>query len=504
MFKESKTREYIMTPGIQKLNIQQNRSAKQAIATNLGSKPRSTGGVSYGIFGQRSTTGLGLHLTNRGFNSQGMSDLRHSLNDNRTMLFNNIGKLHHCNHNDGNNTMNKFMAGMMAMNMMAQLGAQTVDAVNSAKASKADKSNKSDVVDVDSSKTKTKAKDLKDLNKQLTDVNKKVEDFTDDYAKTKGLSDVQTSITDVKALLNQAGISDISLSELNLSELNLMKGSLLTEIDTAINTIQNTDISAIDTFSGNLGSVISNIDTQLQQLSADKSNAATNASKINQLQSAKAKLETLRDSQLPKLKTNLTQQKTELEAIKKEKADAMDNVYNQAKADDDKIGENNTEMTKLQSEISKETDDKKKKKLIDKYNGLADANKALQSGLQMHTSPIVDSRGNSYSLQNVNSANITHYTSTGNDTSDGGKAATSQTSLGGGANSQLSGLQSAFTTPQLNMSSVKGAITIGGKVYIQIGDKYMCDGKEFTKAEVLGMMVNQPMNFSFDMKTSLS
>ena len=88
----------------------------------------------------------------------------------------------------------------------------------------------------------------------------------------------------------------------------------------------------------------------------------------------------------------------------------MDKVYAQAQADDTKIGENNTEMTRLKGEIEKETDDKKKKKLIDKYNGLADANKALQTGLKGLPSGTVNSKNETLTLNNMNGAMVEHYT----------------------------------------------------------------------------------------------
>ena len=392
-------------PGMPKLNMPKAASPKAAIAANLGSASRSTG-VSYGIFAQRTLTGSGIHLNNRIFNGASISATRHALNDNRMALFNNVGMPHHCNHNQGNTTMNKFMAGMMAMNMMAQLSAQTMKTINEAKAAKADKADGSG----NSPAKSTQPKTLNDLNKLVTAANTKVGDFNADYAQTKGLSQAQQSITDVKALLSQAGINNVQLSDIQLSELNLTTASSLADIDAAIETIQNTDIASIDTLSGNLGSAISSIDEQLRTLSADTEHRAENATKISQLQSAKAKLETLRDTQLPELKTNLTAQKEKLSGIRTEKAEAMDKVYAQAQADDAKIGENNTEMTRLKQEIAAETDDKKKKKLIDKYNGLADANKALQTGLKGLPSSTVNSKNEPLTLNNMNGAMVEHYT----------------------------------------------------------------------------------------------
>lgn len=126
-----------MAPGIQKLNIPKaaTTSPKAAIANNLRTTTLSSG-TSYGIFAQRSKIGMGLHLNNKLYGSGSISATRHALNDNRVALFNNIGDFHKCNHNNGGNTMNKFMAGMMAVNMLAQMTAQTVDAIKGAKASK--------------------------------------------------------------------------------------------------------------------------------------------------------------------------------------------------------------------------------------------------------------------------------------------------------------------------------------------------------------------------------
>lgn len=498
----------VARPGVQKLNIPKLQSPKASIAANLGSASRSTG-VSYGIFAQRTLTGSGIHLNNRMFNGASISATRHALNDNRMALFNNIGMPHHCNHNQGNTTMNKFMAGMMAMNMLAQMGAQTAAIIKEAKAEKPDKPDKKDGLGDGPAKT-TQPKLLNDLNKLVTEANTKVSDFNAGYANTKGLSQAQQSITDVKALLSQVGINNVNISEISLSELNLTTASSLADIDAAIETIQNKDIASIDTLSGNLGSAISSIDEQLRTLSADTEHRAENATKISQLQSAKAKLETLRDTQLPELKTNLTAQKEKLSGIRTEKAEAMDKVYAQAQADDTKIGENNTEMTRLKGEIEKETDDKKKKKLIDKYNGLADANKGLQTGLKGLPSGTVNSKNETLTLNNINGAMVEHYTEpvktttpvtatpvTPNPVSGGGLIE----GLGIGANGQI--MPKLALAKDVDSCKIQQKVEVNGQQYTRISQDFFLasDGHSTISTEELKELVpeqpEQPEQPSF-------
>jgi DNA repair exonuclease SbcCD ATPase subunit len=389
-----------MTVGLTKLNIK-TTSAKSKVAANLGMTTRSSS--SYGIFAQRTVTGSGIHFNNKLYNSPSISNARYLLNANRSPFLTNVG--HKCNHsNSSDNTMNKFMMATMAAGIVAELTKEASDTIKSIKTEKSENKN------VASNLTENNvSSSLKDLTKQVDTANKKVDTFNSNYSKTSGLREAQKTITDVKSKLTQAGVNNVNLTDLNLTDLNLTSTSSLSDIEGAINKIQNTDIASIDTYLGNLGTAIGAIDAQLTSLNNDKTNVAQNTDKIGTLQAAKEKLETLRDKQLPTLKTNLTKQKTELEGIKKAKAEAMDKVYTQAQTDDKQIGENNEKIDKLKMEIAKETDDKKKKKLIKQYNGLADSNKKLQTELQALPQGTTNSKGETLALTNSNTAVIAHY-----------------------------------------------------------------------------------------------
>lgn len=141
------------TPGLQKLNIPQNRAnsstsrtsanssdLKHVAARNMSNASRATGATSYGIFAQRSKVGSGGIFNIKTFYGDSIAAQRRYLNSNRQVIDNNFYGNQKCSGSD--NGMNKFMAGMMAANMLAQLGAQTADAVKSMKGTSSVKGSK--------------------------------------------------------------------------------------------------------------------------------------------------------------------------------------------------------------------------------------------------------------------------------------------------------------------------------------------------------------------------
>jgi hypothetical protein len=407
-----------MVAGLQKLNIQTNKSsAKAAIANNLRAQSSATSATSYGIFARRTAIGTGLIFNNKAYNSDTIMSIRHLMNNNRAIMLANQPP-HKCNNSSGNSTMNKFAAAMMATNMLTQMTAQTMEAVKDMKGTskttgtgkKKDTNTTNNTNNTDTNLVNSNvSSSLQDLTKQVETANKKVATFSDNYSNTKGISDVNTSITDIKALLQSAGVRDVNIPDITISSLIFTANSSLDELDNGLETIQNTDIASVDTLSGSLGEAISKIDNQLRILNSDTNNAATNTEKIRQLQSAKSKLETLREVQLPELKSNLTKQKDNLTTIRKEKATSMDKLYNQAQTDDKQIGTNNENLQNLQTKIQQETNDKKKKKLIKQYNNLAASNKVLQTNLQKLGNDIQNSNGDKLSLTNLSKAIVDNY-----------------------------------------------------------------------------------------------
>lgn len=366
-----------MAPGITKLNIPKMQSPKNAIATNLGSKPRSTGGVSYGIFAQRSATGLGLHSTNRGFNSLAMSELRHSLNDNRTVLNNNIGNFHSCNHNGGN-TMNKYMAAMMAMNMLGNLGSMVADAIGGAKTdaptskrTNAPVENQEQVLTSGNPQVNNNGNTNKytNINTSLADNTTQIKNLAGEVnnfdegtnQKIKNLFN-----TGSKALegLTLAGLNVDSIANINLKDVNLGDDPSFQEIKDAATTIENNvktyqtkidniqgNITTCETKRGKIQQGINNIQSstaltqeqkqqQIQQLQnqMDQLDAAINALK-------QAKQEVEND------KKELEQKKNEMNQLKEQKENLLDQRRNLADKDKKELEKLNTQKNKLKGEI---------------------------------------------------------------------------------------------------------------------------------------------------------
>lgn len=145
----------MVAPGLQKLNIPQNKATtsfsktsssstssdlKHVAARNMSNASRATGATSYGIFAQRSKVGSGGIFNIKTFYGDSIADQRRYLNSNRQVIDNNFYGNQKCSGSD--NGMNKFMAAMMAANTLAQLGAQTADAVKSMKGSSSVKGSK--------------------------------------------------------------------------------------------------------------------------------------------------------------------------------------------------------------------------------------------------------------------------------------------------------------------------------------------------------------------------
>lgn len=375
MFKESKTREYIMAPGITKLNIPKMQSPKNAIATNLGSTRRSQG-ASYGIFAQRSTTGLGLHSTNRGFNSLAMSELRHSLNDNRTVLNNNIGNFHSCNHNGGN-TMNKYMAAMMAMNMLGNLGSMVADAIGGAK--------------TDAPTSKRTNAPVENQEQVLTSGNPQVNNngntnkytnistsLADNTTQIKKLADEVNSFgegtnqkiknlfnTGSKALegLTLAGLNVDSIANINLENVNLGDEPSFQEIKGAVTTIDKnvkTYQTKIDNIQGNITTCETKKGDIQQQIGALQSNTTLTSELQQQIQKLQDEMDQIEAAinalkqakqEVENDKKELEQTKEQMNQLKEQKENLLNQRHDLADKDKKELERLNTQKNKLKGEI---------------------------------------------------------------------------------------------------------------------------------------------------------
>lgn len=531
------------TPGLQKLNIPKktNVSPKAAIANNLRSQGVAQG-TSWGIFAQRTMTGLGIHYNNRNFNSSSISATRHALNDNRTIVNNNIG-YGHVHSNNGDNTMNKFMAGMMAMNMLGQLGANIADTVKSTKPSdKGDilsnsPATPSDNSNIDNLSNKlSKATSFQTINNIETELGTKLTNFGTEYNKIgkdssgNNLIEQTLSAEDIKAGLSSAGVN-IDYSKLNLSEITLTNASTIQNIETAVGQID-TDKKAVEEFQDSqvktaiksckdkseaLNTEIRGIDSQIQGLEGKKTGNAEADAGIDQqikelkekkaaLEAEKAKVDKAKDAlettvkqQISDITSALDTKKDELNDLKKTKSELADKKYDLAKEQDEKINKNKQKMDKLNTEINtlrKSTTDAKKGKdnlnklnaKINEYNGLVNNMKSLYTSLQnAGATDFTNSKGKNYTVKN---------------TSEDTKYTTIITPIpvqGAGKDLNLSGdasTQNQAIKAQIENCQVGEAIDIGNGTYTKGADgNFTSDlGQIFTALDLMKSHIQNQNN----------
>ena len=531
------------TPGLQKLNIPKktNVSPKAAIANNLRSQGVAQG-TSWGIFAQRTMTGLGVQYNNRAFNSGSISATRHALNDNRTIVNNNIG-YGHVHSNNGNNTMNKFMAGMMAMNMLGQLGANIADTVKSTKPSdKGDilsnsPATPSDNSNIDNLSNKlSKATSFQTINNIETELGTKLTNFGTEYNKIgkdssgNNLIEQTLSAEDIKAGLSSAGVK-IDYSSLNLSDITLTDASTIQDIESAVGQID-TDKKAVEEFQDSqvktaiksckdkseaLNTEIRGIDSQIQGLEGKKTGNAEADAGIDQqikelkekkaaLEAEKAKVDKAKDAlettvkqQISDITSALDTKKDELNDLKKTKSELADKKYDLAKEQDEKINKNKQKMDKLNTEINtlrKSTTDAKKGKdnlnklnaKINEYNGLVNNMKSLYTSLQnAGATDFTNSKGKNYTVKN---------------TSEDTKYTTIITPIpvqGAGKDLNLSGdasTQNQAIKAQIENCQVGEAIDIGNGTYTKGADgNFTSDlGQIFTALDLMKSHIQNQNN----------
>ena len=394
-------------PGMPKLNMPKAASPKAAIAANLGSASRSTG-VSYGIFAQRTLTGSGIHLNNRIFNGASISATRHALNDNRMALFNNVGMPHHCNHNQGNTTMNKFMAGMMAMNMMAQMTAQTMKAINEAKAAKADDVKKGTGDDgageLPSSIKAASTNSVKDIDTSISQKGAKAKTLADqcntlDESTNALIKNKFTNGSLAAKGLQVANLNIDSIADINLQDVSLSDPPVLKDFDKAIKTIEEND----KTLEGKSTSIDSNITTcnnkkgELNnKLKALRTNNDGNKNAgeiakledqihqleaaIKALEAAKKEIETARET-LKGQKNQMNTYKNEIKDLTNEKHDLVKSQMKDLNDLDQKRNDLKTEIDALRGQAYNQKDQGKLAKKIKEYNGMIDQMETLYTSL---------------------------------------------------------------------------------------------------------------------------
>lgn len=446
------------TPGLQKLNIPKktNVSPKAAIANNLRSQGVAQG-TSWGIFAQRTMTGLGVQYNNRAFNSGSIRATRHELNDNRTEVYNNIGGFGHVHKNNQSSGMNP-LAMMSMMSMLNKMN--NMQGIRQTRSSNS--TDRSDILkdiptndgkgDVKSLSNKlSNATSFQTINNIETELGTKLTNFGNEYGKIgkdssgKNLIEQTLSAEDIQAGLSSAGVK-IDYSSLKLNGITLTDTSTIQDIESAVGQID-TDKKAVEKFQDSqvktaiksckdrseaLSTDIRGIDAQIKALEGKKTGDAETDAIIDRqikerqekkaaLEAEKAKVDKAKDAlettvkqQISDITSALDTKKDELNDLKKTKSELADKKYDLAKEQDEKINKNKQKMDKLNTEIDtlrkSTTDDKKGKDNLNKlnakineYNGLVNNMKSLDTSLkEAGNTEFTNSKGKNYTIKNTN------------------------------------------------------------------------------------------------------
>lgn len=434
------------TPGLQKLNIPKkaNVSPKVAIANNLRSQSPAQGTTSWGIFAQRTMTGLGVHYNNREFNSASISATRHGLNDYRTVVNNNIG-YGHVHSNNGGNSMNKLMAGMMAMNMAGQLGVSIADIVGGAKTEKTDKKDgaggidnswlsKFDTTKFEMANRLKGATSFTAINNIEAQANDKLTKFQENYTKV-GVTDIAginnaLESENVREGLTLAGIN-IDASKLELSNLKINVDDLST-LDNALKTVD-ADIAKANKFiaedltkgvetltakGGEIQQQIGTLEANLQTAQQAEANGQTVSpssaeitAEIQKLKEQKQQIEDAKKalseggvvrSGVEQLIKDLEAKQNEIGDIKQVKTDLADKKYQVAQQLKKDIETAQDNLNRLEGKIDKAKTNDEKNKLIKEFNSLVGKLEGFKPELeQAGTEPIKNSKGKEIDLSKL-------------------------------------------------------------------------------------------------------
>ena len=431
-----------MTPGIERPRIRSNSSTRTNIARSMSTATRSSSASSamsrtgslFGIYAQRSTTGLGLHNNYLKYNSSATSALRHSLNDNRTPLFNNIGFMPMPHHHEDNS--NKFMGIMMGVGMGIGLLNTIMKGIADLKAADGTDGTTPKKTAGDNNDTgpkgidggSSKVDNLGDLQAQEKGIDTKLNNFGAEYKEVnrEEKQAIQDALSEanVQAGLKNAGIDNIDFSKLDLNEINVGADSEEADFDTALDSID-TDIKEVKSFKDDtLGSAKEKLKDKSGEIQKDISSTESaitkNESELHRLESlpadqktpevtkkiedlrkqideAKKKLENLKqqkkevtaaqtaiesaESNCDNLVKQLNEQKEQLKDLKDQKTEIDKKQYKLAEQQSEDYEKNKTKMDALEMKIKHETDPEKKSKLIGQWNELAGEMSSLYESL---------------------------------------------------------------------------------------------------------------------------
>ena len=523
--------------GLPKSKIVSTSSIKTRAANSISTATRSSGASSamsrtgslFGIYAQRSTTGLGLHNNYLKYNSPATSALRHSLNDNRTPLFNNIGfmPMPH-RHEDSSN---KFLGIMTGVAMGVGILKTVIDAVNETKSDKITLKSASANNSVSTNTGTARAENLGDLQTKENKINDNLNNFGENYSKVnqeeKNAIQDALSKENVQAGLKNAGVGNIDFSNLELNEINITADSAEADFDTAIDSIS-TDIDEVKSFKddtlapakkklseksgelkGNIKATTQNIErnektvSELTDSIGDLQRSLASAktptekaqiqTKINRLETQKRDLETKIENDKKKLEelnaeldnvaaaqaaiesaesncdnlvNQLKEQKDNLKELKEQKSDIEQKQYDLAKEQSQDFEKNKTKMQALETKINHETDPEKKSKLIGEWNSLAGEMSSLYESLSSVNGQSFSGKKGTVQIS-VDSADVKYTEKLDDDAASvETKGDTKSSSSNNTSNtSKMDNINITQITSKINSTQIGGTVEINGATY---------------------------------------
>lgn len=545
--------------GIVKPKITSNSSIKTRVAGSISTATRSSGasaamsrnGSLFGIYAQRSTTGLGLHNNYLKYNSSATSALRQSLNANRTPVFNNIGFVPMPHRHDDSS--NKFLNIMMGVTMGVGILKTILDGISDLKA--ADGSNGTEKSSVKNLQTggSTQTASLGDLQTKESNVDKKLNNFGSEYNKInqeeKAAIQDALSQENVQAGLKEAGVDNIDFSALDLNEINITADSAEADFDTALGSID-TDIKEVTSFkTDTLGSAKKKLSEKFGELkgsikalcgdenitNASQANGGTigqtkkdiaelkgqlNSAPVEQRTEIQAQIRELeaRQEQLEKQLNNyikqrdevvaaqnaiasaesncdnlvnqLKEQKEQLKDLKEQKADIDKEQYKLAKQQTEEFEKNKKQMDGLETKIQYETNSDKKSKLIGQWNELAGEMSSLYKSLSSVNGQTFDGKNGSVKVS-IDSADIKYTKRLDNESSSVGDNSSVENKKEAGG---ISLDDTMKITNKIMSTQIGGTVEVNGATYTKgLDGKFM-----MTKEAPLGN-IDDPLAFRLKM-----
>lgn len=411
-----------MTPGLTKLNIKPQSGSLNAMKASFTNATKSQG-ISYNIMAQRSIFSTNMLTNPKMGYAPGISSTRMMLLNATRLKYQTPvlqPNLHQCN---GEDSMNKFMMGMMAMNMVAEMTKSVTAGIKDIKAANAERKTTS------TSNEKVKAKEektaapssntvLSNLNKKLTANGNEIKTLGSEYSKNvkgdaldkngKITESIQSISRDNELNQHFPTLNQVTNTKVfdDIKNLDIDENSSFDDITKADLQIDK-DISSLNAYLTNVTSILGNIPTKKQELSSTPELQTKNAAILTKLNNLEKQLTTINE-QVQTMKEKMGTQKSKLDELCKNKKNITNAIYDQAKENFDQVKSNNKKMSDIKEKIDKlkpnsgDKDKQKMKKLVTEYNTLAHANSALIQDINAAGgSSIKNSEGHTIDLPNL-------------------------------------------------------------------------------------------------------